>query len=441
MSSPPLLARSVAGSGFKSRRGRPIQVVRVETSRGDCARGDVHAIDSGRAGGPMSLVGNLEDLSLGDILQIISLSRKSGVLALSSNLGSGRIVFRDGSVHAACLKGGANELGALLVARGALDADRAEAARAAAPDAEGTMDEVLLRGAGLDADGLEALKRESIEAAILEMFSWPTGDFSFDVRTELEPEDPRLLLESGVNAQYLAMEGLRRRDERAHADAPPSAAPDTAAEHLVASVVERLATPMSEQASESSEAEGPAAAAATSVASGAASTADPASASTTGASAIDPGGLAVVLIDPDASVLEWVKGAIEDRFARVHVCQQAEQGLTRIRQYLVRGQTPLVLVSPETRVDPLSGIQGLGDFVKRLKQQAPRIGVIGLRGADDESGVAVPSVLDGVIERPPRHLLGATSGADLGAARRALLDALDRTARERSLWEVDESAS
>ena len=29
----------------------------------------------------MSLVGNLEDLSLGDILQIISLSQKSGVLA------------------------------------------------------------------------------------------------------------------------------------------------------------------------------------------------------------------------------------------------------------------------------------------------------------------------------------------------------------------------
>ncbi|PLY11667.1 MAG: hypothetical protein C0624_01655 [Desulfuromonas sp.] len=30
----------------------------------------------------MSLVGNLEDLGLGEILQIVSLSRKSGVLTL-----------------------------------------------------------------------------------------------------------------------------------------------------------------------------------------------------------------------------------------------------------------------------------------------------------------------------------------------------------------------
>jgi hypothetical protein len=49
----------------------------------------------------MSLVGNLEDLSLGDLLQIVSLSQKSGVLALESESGSGQIVFRAGLVHAA----------------------------------------------------------------------------------------------------------------------------------------------------------------------------------------------------------------------------------------------------------------------------------------------------------------------------------------------------
>ena len=58
----------------------------------------------------MSLVGNLEDLSLGDILQIISLSQKSGVLALSGDNGTGRIVFRSGAVQAACLKGQPNDL-------------------------------------------------------------------------------------------------------------------------------------------------------------------------------------------------------------------------------------------------------------------------------------------------------------------------------------------
>ena len=38
----------------------------------------------------MSLVGNLEDLGLGEILQIVSLSRKSGVLQLNSRDRDGR---------------------------------------------------------------------------------------------------------------------------------------------------------------------------------------------------------------------------------------------------------------------------------------------------------------------------------------------------------------
>ncbi len=75
--------------------------------------GDAHAPFAlrGRAAeGSMSLVGNLEDLSLGDILQIISLSQKSGVLELSSDQGCARIVFRSGLVHAALLKGEPNSL-------------------------------------------------------------------------------------------------------------------------------------------------------------------------------------------------------------------------------------------------------------------------------------------------------------------------------------------
>ena len=46
----------------------------------------------------MSLVGSLEDLGLGDILQIIHLSRKSGTLWIRSAAGEGQIVF-GGSVE------------------------------------------------------------------------------------------------------------------------------------------------------------------------------------------------------------------------------------------------------------------------------------------------------------------------------------------------------
>src|SRR5919109_4716767 len=46
----------------------------------------------------MSLTGNLEDLPLLDILQIVSFSKKTGYLSIRTTVGEGAIVFRDGFV-------------------------------------------------------------------------------------------------------------------------------------------------------------------------------------------------------------------------------------------------------------------------------------------------------------------------------------------------------
>ena len=162
----------------------------------------------------MSLVGNLEDLSLGDILQIISLAQKSGVLALSGELGTGRIVFRSGLVQAACLKGGPNALRDLLVHHACIDPAGYDAAHFLAESSGVPIEEMLNREEGLSQERIDELITKSAESAVFEMFTWPSGDFSFDVRNELDPEDPQLILPNGINAQYLAMEGVRIRDER-----------------------------------------------------------------------------------------------------------------------------------------------------------------------------------------------------------------------------------
>ena len=65
----------------------------------------------------MSLVGSLEDLGLGDILQIISLSGKSGVLLLRSDRGEGRFIFRKGLIRGASFAGGPKDLRELGVVR------------------------------------------------------------------------------------------------------------------------------------------------------------------------------------------------------------------------------------------------------------------------------------------------------------------------------------
>lgn len=507
------------------------------------------------AGEFMSLVGNLEDLSLGDILQIISLSQKSGVLVLSSDVGAGRIVFRSGLVQAARLKGHPNDLRELLVGEAVIDPAGYDAALARSRDLGTPVEETLTAESGLTRERIDELVTKAAEAAILEMFSWPAGDFSFDVRSELDPEDPHLILPKGINAQYLAMEGLRIRDERSRgtdsaadpgsatmtdpnigtdqdplfgADPldvePPDAetlesleveaadaesagsgtpivalleedalgeprasiidaahdvvgaaepmsddtlelvdeeprASGAAADVIAASAVERVEAEHDPALDEHVEAEhdltldeivkamplpGEGGASGIDAPEFAAEAPRPSAieprpteveapppsetseTSETRPEAVMPGRMPVVLIDPDVSVLEWTKSAIEGDFARVHMFQQADQGLTRIRQYLIRGETPLVLVSPETPIDPLSGIHGLGDFVKRLKAQSPRIVVLGLREETDEAtAAAMPGVLDGVLGRPARRLLG---DPDLPARRtfsRRLLDCIE----------------
>lgn len=384
----------------------------------------------------MSLVGNLEDLSLGDILQIISLSQKSGVLVLQSGQGSGRIVFRSGLVEAACVKGRPDDLRGVLVGGGFIDEAGFEAALTLSSARGASLEQTLAREKGLPAERIEALIREAAEAAILEMFLWQRGDFSFDVRSESDPEDPRLTLASGLNAQYIAMEGMRLRDERAHGGPGEKRAPadpeaeDLDADELSAEAMFGVVSNESDDAQDSiqdvrEEAVDIVVETVLMEQEPASRPAIPAPPSPT--ESVKPARVArpqpAVLIDPDVSALEWVKEVIQSDFVRVHVFQQAEQGLARIRQYVVRGERPVVLLSTATEIDPLSGIRGLGDFVSRLKLQAPGLRVLGLQEASD-SVRPVPSELDAVIRRPARRELRVGPDLHCDLAARAFSDAL-----------------
>jgi hypothetical protein len=157
----------------------------------------------------MSLVGSLEDLGLGDILQIVSLSRKSGLLLLRSDEGDGRIVFSDGLVRAAYVKGEPQDLRGLLVSGGFADADELELAIETAEQSGLPLDEVVAQRTGLTVERLDSLRREHVERAALRMFTWCVGEFSFDVRDGIEQRDAELALPTGINAQYLMMEATR----------------------------------------------------------------------------------------------------------------------------------------------------------------------------------------------------------------------------------------
>ncbi len=178
----------------------------------------------------MSLVGNLEDLGLGDILQIVSLSRKSGVLRLRSHDREGTIVFCSGQVIRATSNRHRDNLGHLLLQRGVIDADTLRQALAL----QEQMDEPLRLGAILaghfqvDSGLVEQAVREQIEKVVYSFFGWNEGTFAFEL---CEPETMAdagaplaCMLDEGLNPQWLAMEGSRILDERRHRGEEPEEA-------------------------------------------------------------------------------------------------------------------------------------------------------------------------------------------------------------------------
>jgi CheY-like chemotaxis protein len=178
----------------------------------------------------MGLVGSLEDLGLGDILQIVSLSRKSGVLNLSWGEVKGKIIFRDGQVVAAVSSANRKTLGAILAEHGVIPESRVPAADQAinsAPDAA-RVKQVLSKDLAVPEAEVENAIRDRIEAMVYHFFTWPEGIFSFELQdisadlAELSPPNHAFILEVGLSPQFLAMEGTRIQDEhkRSREEAP-----------------------------------------------------------------------------------------------------------------------------------------------------------------------------------------------------------------------------
>lgn len=118
----------------------------------------------------MSLAGNLEDLGLGDIFQIIFLSRRSGVLAIRGKIVEGKIYFKDG----------------LVIAAYSLDSSK----KLVSNNAQDTVFSLFIE----------------------------EGNFDFELKDPNEevkamPSGSIFTVEAGLNPQFLAMEGSRLIDE------------------------------------------------------------------------------------------------------------------------------------------------------------------------------------------------------------------------------------
>jgi hypothetical protein len=380
----------------------------------------------------MSLVGSLEDLGLGDLLQIVHLAGKSGVLRLRGDAGEGQIVFRKGMIREAHAKSGPTDLRELLAAKRVVAGPLLERAWIEAHHVGRRLADVLVERGLVTAESIDALRREQIESAVLTMFAWPSGEFSFEMR-ELTDDGAELALDPGVNPQFLALEGTRRVDESANEEGEgelalgeegAAAAPfaelvlDGAADDATGLEPAFASTPPppapAPRAENAPRERAPAA--------------KPPPPRRPPGSPPPP----VVVIDPSLAVLEWAKAALGSDFPRVHVFQRPGLGIDRIRQYLARAEIPVVVIAEDTPPDSAAGARDANEIVARLKRQAAGMPVLLLA----DHGTATPKRMraDGMLFRPTATVLADPRA---GRERTRVATALAETLARRVLPEPE----
>jgi CheY-like chemotaxis protein len=192
----------------------------------------------------MSLGGSLEDLSLLDILQIVNVSRRTGVLRLAPpSMGTSFIYFAAGNVED--IVGDFSEEGflAFFEDQDLVDAtDLSEARERANGDSRMVLRRLLETGA-LNTQLLEQARRLEISRRLRNLTQISEGQFNFfltEAGDELESStvEPFSPLKKSVSPQNLLTQTLTeesliewaepRRPEEAHGPMPASAAEDQA---------------------------------------------------------------------------------------------------------------------------------------------------------------------------------------------------------------------
>ena len=160
----------------------------------------------------MAIRGSLAEAGLPDVVQLLALGQKTGCLSIARAGDFGSIFFEGGRIVHASLVNRRERLGEQLLRAGAVDAADLQAALTEqAADPTRRLGELLYRRGAVTLAVLERHARTQVEEAVLELFTWTQGTFSFEPEVRVELTVPTLLLD----AASLLMEGARRTDERA----------------------------------------------------------------------------------------------------------------------------------------------------------------------------------------------------------------------------------
>jgi len=158
----------------------------------------------------VELEGSLEAFSLPDVLALLAMTKKTGVLRLSRAAGpAGAVRVRAGLVVAASSDEGRQALLRRIVATGLVDVEALEPAVAAVLSGSApTATAALVRAGAVEAAALPRVARDQVTDAVFELLRWPQGAFTFsDGAPPADPADVELAVADLVTEGQRRLEG------------------------------------------------------------------------------------------------------------------------------------------------------------------------------------------------------------------------------------------
>jgi len=160
----------------------------------------------------MALEGTLRDFSFADILQLISLQRKTGVLTLKRDDNVVTLSFLDGCIVGASSLNQHTEdrIGLILLKRGEVTETELEAALRRQEETLQRLGRILIDHHVVS----EQVVREALEQQILQIvyrvFRWSDGEYHFSQETDIDYDRDLMV---PMAADGIIMEGARMTDE------------------------------------------------------------------------------------------------------------------------------------------------------------------------------------------------------------------------------------
>ncbi|MBX3133261.1 MAG: DUF4388 domain-containing protein [Gemmatimonadaceae bacterium] len=158
----------------------------------------------------MAIKGSLKEASLPDVLQLLSMGKKSGCLSVTHRSNFGSIYFDKGKISYASIVNRRDRLGDILVKGGVLSQEKLDEAIALQAKARGQrLGDLLVAQGMITREQLHAQIRIQIEEAVFFLFTWAEGTFNFE--SDIRPDEQDFLV--AINPESLLLEGARRVDE------------------------------------------------------------------------------------------------------------------------------------------------------------------------------------------------------------------------------------